>query len=212
MRFFVAALLLATFGTFAVADDSAPALSFRLDEGRNINSFTRDGAVAAHLLLRSGEDPRILVAFPAGNSGVGLWFAKTDEPVEWTLSESPRPVSLVDAHGRPLHGVEAVAEVNAPALRVDRAVLSSIRVLRDFERLRSAPDEVLTSPVLSGTRLSWARDRLDGAAEYRLVVEALGDSKVSTDSISSSSGAPLRLKLIALTSEQPLAALAGPRC
>jgi len=208
MRVFIAALLLATVGTFAAAADSAPALSFRLDEGRNVNSFTRDGAVAAHLLLRSGEDPRILVAFPAGNSGVGIWFAKTDEPVQWTLSESPRPVSLVDAHGRPLHGIEAVAEVNAPTLRVDRAVLSSIRVLRDFERLHSAPDEILTSPVLSGTRLVWTRDRLDGAAEYRLVIEALGDSQMSTDGISSNSGAPLRLRLIALTSEQPLAAIA----
>src|SRR5690349_2549313 len=118
MRFFVAALLLATCGTYAGADDSAPALRFRLDEGRNINSFTRDGAVAAHLLLRSGRDPRILVAFPAGNSGVGLWFANTDEPVEWLLDESPRPVSLVDAQGRPLRGVEAVVEVSAPALQI----------------------------------------------------------------------------------------------
>src|SRR5262245_53349509 len=191
MRLFVAALLLAAFGTFAVADDAAPALSFRLDEGRNINSFTRDGAVAAHLLLRSGEEPRILVAFPAGNSGVGLWFAKTDEPVEWTLSEAPRPVSLVDARGRPLHGVEAVAEVSAPALRVDGAVLSSIRVLRAFERQPSLPDEILTPPELGDTRLVWARDRLDGAAEYRLIVEALGDSEVSTDGISGRSGAPL---------------------
>src|SRR5262245_56664256 len=74
MRVYVAALLLAAVCTFAVAGDSAPALIFRLYEGRNINSFTRDGDVAAHLLLRSGEHPRILVAFPAGNSGVGLWF------------------------------------------------------------------------------------------------------------------------------------------
>jgi len=49
-------------------------LSFDVDEGLNLNSFLRDGPVAAHLLLRSGSDPRILIAFPAGNSGVGLWF------------------------------------------------------------------------------------------------------------------------------------------
>ena len=151
MRFLVAVLLLAALDAPAAADETAPALSFRLDEGRNINSFTREGGVAAHLLLRSGHDPRILVAFPAGNSGVGLWFANTDEPVEWTLVESPHPVSLVDAHGRPLLGIEAVAEVSAPALRIDRAVLSSVRVLRDFERLRSVPDEIVTSPVQNGT-------------------------------------------------------------
>jgi hypothetical protein len=209
MRLFVATLLLATFGMHAVADDSAPALHFRLDEGRNINSFTREGDAAAHLVLRSGADPRILVAFPAGNSGVGLWFAPTDEPVEWTLNGSPRAVSLADARGRPFHGIEAVVEVSTPALRIDRAVLSSVRVLRDFERLRSAPDEILTSPQLDGPRLVWTRDRLDGGAEYRLIVEALGDATVSTDGISSSSGAPLRLKVTALTSEQPLTAFAG---
>ena len=209
MRVFVTALLLAAFCRSAVADDPAPALSFRLDEGRNINSFTRDGAVAAHLLLRSGENPRILVAFPAGNSGVGLWFAKTDAPVEWTLIESPRPVSLVDADGRPLHGIEAVAEVSVPALRVERALLSSVRVLRDFERLGAAPDETLIAPELRGNRVVWSRERLDGGAEYRLSIEALGASTASTDGISASSAAPLHLKLTALTSEQPLTALAG---
>ena len=61
----------------AIAPPGARALAFRIDEGRNINSFLREGPVAAHLLLRSGTEPRILVAFPAGNSGVGLWFEKT---------------------------------------------------------------------------------------------------------------------------------------
>ncbi|HET8698649.1 MAG TPA: hypothetical protein VFO94_14250, partial [Gammaproteobacteria bacterium] len=71
------ALACAASCALAVRADAAP-LSFRLDEGRNLNAFTRDGQVAAHLLLRSGEEPRILVAFPAGDSGVAVWFAKTD--------------------------------------------------------------------------------------------------------------------------------------
>ena len=71
-------------------------LSFRIDEGRNINSFLRDGPVAAHLLLRSGNEPRVLVAFPAGNSGVGLWFEKTARPVTWTLVAPPRPLNTLD--------------------------------------------------------------------------------------------------------------------
>src|ERR1035438_7778246 len=66
-------------------------LSFDVDEGLNLNSFLRDGPVATHLLLRSGSDPRILVAFPAGNSGVGLWFAHGDQPVTWTLLGRPQP-------------------------------------------------------------------------------------------------------------------------
>src|SRR6185295_3834781 len=76
VRPLIAAFVLAAAGVTASAADSGPALSFRLDEGLNINSFTREGTVAAHLLLRSGEEPRVLVAFPAGNSGVGLWFTK----------------------------------------------------------------------------------------------------------------------------------------
>ncbi|MES1262909.1 MAG: hypothetical protein ABUL69_01050, partial [Peristeroidobacter soli] len=40
-----------------------PPLSFRIEEGQNLNVFTRQGPVAAHLLLRSGTQPRILVAF-----------------------------------------------------------------------------------------------------------------------------------------------------
>ncbi len=47
------------------ARDAAP-LAFGIDEGRNINAFVRDGQTAAHLLLRSGDVPRILSAFPAG--------------------------------------------------------------------------------------------------------------------------------------------------
>src|SRR5262249_36322900 len=147
---------------------TAPPLSFRLDEGQTINSFTRDGAVAAHLLLRSGERPRLLVAFPAANSGVGLWFANPEKPVTWTLVGSPRPVTLKDGKGRPLRGIEADVQVDTQALRPAHALLSSVRVLRDYEALGRAPDEVTVEPRLENGRLIWARDRLDGAAGYRL--------------------------------------------
>jgi hypothetical protein len=38
---------------------------FEVKEGQNLNYFLRDGMTAAHLLLRSGQAPRLLVAFPA---------------------------------------------------------------------------------------------------------------------------------------------------
>lgn len=53
---------------------AAPVEHYALREGLNINSFTRSGRVAAHVVLRSGKQPRLLVAFPAGNSGTALWF------------------------------------------------------------------------------------------------------------------------------------------
>src|SRR6202042_1815118 len=96
-----------------VADPvSAQRLSFDVDEGLNLNSFLRDGPVAAHLLLRSGSDPRVLVAFPAGNSGVGLWFAHSARPVTWTMLGSPQPFKSKDQRGRPLYGMTAEAGVS----------------------------------------------------------------------------------------------------
>src|SRR4029077_14482889 len=54
--------------TAAVAQPAEPRLDFEVREGLNITRFVREGNVAAHLLLLSGTDPRILIAFPAGNS------------------------------------------------------------------------------------------------------------------------------------------------
>jgi len=193
----------------AATGNAAPPLSFRLDEGRNINSFIRQGPVAAHLLLRSGNQPRMLVAFPAGNSGVGLWFSKTDTPVRWTLVGAPRPATINDAKGRPLRGIEAEVQANAPTLNPARAVLSSVRVLRDFEALGTMPDELMLTPQLENRRLVWARDRLDGAAGYRLSIEALSDTKITASAITAGAKGSIQLKLIALTGERPLTPLGG---
>ncbi len=183
---------------------SPPALSFQIDEGRNINSFVREGAVAAHLLLRSGTDPRILVAFPAGNSGVGLWFAKSAQPVAWALAHPPVPVTDKDAKGRPLHGIEAEVTVDVPKLDIHHAVLSSVRVLRDYQALGAAPAEVSASPTITANRITWARSRLDGAAGYHLSIEGLDGTQVSTNAITSGANGRLRLKIKALTGETPL--------
>ena len=132
-------------------------LSFRIDEGQNINSFLRDGPVAAHLLLRSGHQPRVLVAFPAGNSGVGLWFEKTAAPISWTLVTPPRPLNTLDGKGRPLHGIEFEVTTDAAELKPRAAVLSSIRVLRDFELLSKAPDEVRVMVAQERASAVWAQ-------------------------------------------------------
>ncbi len=202
------ALLLACSMLPAVALSPAPPLHFRIDEGRNINSFVREGAVAAHLVLRSGRDPRILVAFPAGNSGVGLWFDETPHPVRWELTTPARAVTGVDKKGRPLRGIEAVAQVDTGNLRVRQTVLSSIRVLRDFQSLGTVPVEVTTSPVVTGNKLTWARDRLDGAPGYQLSLEVLDGGQVSASGIAAESSR-LRLKITALSGEPPLVPLGG---
>jgi hypothetical protein len=188
------------------APQESAALSFQIDEGRNLNYFLREGPVAAHALLRSGTEPRILVAFPAGNSGVGLWFASTAMPVSWKLVMPPKPLTTTDGKGRPLHGIELEVETDAPELRPRAAVLSSVRVLRDYELLSKAPTELLTAPKTSPTRITWARDRLDGAAGYRLEIEAR-QGRVGGEQFLAAPAKPLRLKIRALSGETPLAPL-----
>src|SRR5450755_2773182 len=147
-------------------------LSFEVDEGSNLNSFLREGPVAAHLLLRSGSDPRVLVAFPAGNSGVGLWFSHSAQPATWTLIGQPQPLIANDERGRPLYGMTAeVGIAGAKELFIKQAVLSSVRVLRDYQALGTFPAEVATNPTIQNSTLTWARDRLDDAAGYRLSIE-----------------------------------------
>jgi hypothetical protein len=168
-----------------------PTLAFRIDEGRNINSFLRAGPVAAHLLLRQGSEPRILVAFPAGNSGVGLWFEHTTNPVTWTLVAPPRPIAMQDDRQRTLQGIEFEVAADAGELRPRAAVLSSVRVLRDYELQGAAPAEVMVAPRAGAGEIAWTRDRLDGAPGFRLSVQALAGSQVSAREFLAAQGAPL---------------------
>jgi hypothetical protein len=196
----------------ATAAESTPALQFEIREGRNLNAFYRAGPVAAHLLLRSGIDPRVLIAFPAGNSGVALWFARQDRPVSWELAKPLVAVEEADLAGRPLRGVEAEVLVNARSLVVKQALLSSVRVLRDYETSGVAPDAVAAVPIVTSGRVSWARDRLDGAAGYKISLEVLGGQLGGDPSgvrIGAADDGPIRLKIRALTGESPLTPLDG---
>ena len=177
-------------------------------EGLNLNSFVRQGPVAAHLLLRSGHDPRILAVFPAGNSGVGLWFARTETPVRWRWVGEPKPVVLKDAKGRPLYGVEVNVEADAAELTPKAGVLSSVRVLRDYEALGTQPASVTTEPVIEGDRITWARDRLDGAAGYRLELTAT-DGAIANDRLAAGHDGKIGLRVVALSGEKPLTGLGG---
>lgn len=206
-------LLLATTAVNAAAPQ-AP-LQFRITEGRVLNSFYQQGPVAAHLLLSDGNQPRLLVAFPAGNSGVGLWFENTRSPVHWTLGKV-EALSRPDADGRTLHGVVADASVDAP-LVVRDAVLSSVRVLRDYQINGTYPPEVKSLPRLTGegregATVQWSRPRLDGAAGYALSItvengEVRGGNGAPLTLAPSRAGEALRLRITALTGETPLTPL-----
>ena len=203
-------MLLATAAWPAAGNaDPEPRLSFDVNEGPNLNSFLREGPVAAHLLLRSGLDPRLLVAFPAGNSGVGLWFAHTTHPVNWTLRGRPQPLTTQDGHGRPLYGMTADVTLTGTAdLSFKQAVLSSVRVLRDYQALGTFPAEVAVGPITRDSTITWSRDRLDGAAGYQLSVQVTHGA-LHADRITAAGDGKLALKITALSGEVPLTPLEG---
>ncbi len=193
----------------AASTEPEPRLAFDVNEGPNLNSFLREGPVAAHLLLRSGLDPRILIAFPAGNSGVGLWFSHAGRPVHWALQGRPQPLKTQDARGRPLYGITAEAIVTgSPELGIRQAILSSVRVLRDYQALGTFPPEVAASPTTADSTITWVRDRLDGAAGYRLSIEVT-HGVLHAGHLTAASDGKIALKITALSGEVPLTPLWG---
>ena len=183
-------------------------LAFQVREGRILNYFLRQGPVAAHLVLRSGPQPRILIAFPAGNSGVGLWFARQPGHAEWQIRGEPQAVHARDPKGRALYGISAEATLADRELDIHGAALSNIRVLRDYESLGTVPHGVGVAPALTGHTLTWSRDRLDGAAGYRLTIEVL-DGRVSGKRILAGKDGKIGLRITGVTGETPLAPLTG---
>ena len=192
----------------AAPQPAQPRLDFEVQEGLNINRFVREGNVAAHLVLRSGTDPRILIAFPAGNSGVGLWFVHYAGRASWTLRGRPRAVHDSDGSGRVLYGTSADATVEGQDLQIRQAVLSSIRVLRDYQLLGTVPPAVAAAPTVQGRTISWSRDRLDGAAGYRLVLEVT-HGQLRDGHIRAGPDGKIGLRITGLTGETPLTPLYG---
>ncbi|MGN6738352.1 hypothetical protein [Dyella sp.] len=182
--------------------------TFDRSEGLNLNRFVRQGDVAAHIVLRSGTDPRLIVAFPAGNSGVGLWFDPVAAPATWTLDGPATPLTQSDAKGRPLHGVRFTATLHTPTLAPKQALLSSIRVLRDYQGQGIAPKDVLTNARTDGNTLAWSRDRLDGAPGYALSVTAMHGALRDGHFVAASDGT-ITLKITALSGETPLTPVSG---
>jgi hypothetical protein len=193
----------AAVGAAAVGDAR---LAFDVREGLNLNSFVREGDVASHVVLRSGTEPRILVTFPAGNSSVGVWFERVDRAVQWMPHGALKPVREPDEKNRPLRGVATDLSVAAPELRVRAAVLSSTRVLRDFQSLHKAPPEVAAQMRTSGRTLIWSRDRLDGRPGYRLSIEVT-HGQLEQGRIIAAADGRIGLRVMGLTGEPPLTPL-----
>jgi hypothetical protein len=193
----------------------AAELRFSAPEGRVLNEFYRRGPVAAHLVLTPGAAARLVIAFPAGNSGAALWFEPESTDFTWLPA-----VAIEAAHrhlpdGGDLHGVTADITAIGGGISVSQAITSSVRVIRDYEYTGAVPAEVRVDPAMSGRKVTWQRRRLDGVAGYFLSVEVLDGAMTGGDGrpIAFAAGADgrLRLRVTALTGDTPLTPIAGEK-
>lgn len=185
-------------------------LNFTLQEGRNLSAFYRNGSTATHVIMSNGNQPRLITAFPAGNSGIGVWFNSVANKVEWQISQ-PLKNWQFEEQGQNYHGIDTELTVTGSSLEIRKVVMGSIRILREYQRIAEVP--VSVDDVLIGAhrkQISWHRNRLDGEAGYKVSIDVQEGSIALTDTgyqLRLSEQGVLRIRLRAATSETPLTPL-----
>jgi hypothetical protein len=185
----------------------APALRFSAPQGAALNEFFQQGAVAAHLVVTPGRRPRIVVAFPAGNSGAGLWF-DARAPVAWQPAVHIQAKSGGERGG--WRGISAELVAEGGPIVIEQAIVGSMRVIRDYQQTGSTAPETSTPARVTDREIVWQRRRVDGTSGYYLGI------RVQKGSLASRPGFPglpelrpdkdgqLRLRITALTGDTPL--------
>lgn len=104
-------------------------LQFDIREPGVEHHFYRRERVAAHLQANHGKRPRLIVAFPAGNTGMGVWFESAAQPATLGIT----PGTVLQGLERPdgMRGVSAHLRSDARRLEIGNAVLANVRTLRD---------------------------------------------------------------------------------
>ncbi|WCL55264.1 hypothetical protein [Gimibacter soli] len=193
----VAALGLAT---ATMADE------FSVLEGNADNAFISEGQVTGHLLLTSGLEPRIIVAFPAGNSGAGIFLAKPQRLVHFTRTHALEALTETDATG-----ITARFSADAPALTIARADLGSLRFVRGAVNPASIAPRGEARPVINGSSIRWQRERADGKSRYEMRLTLANGTITETPEgiVLAGDGNRLDLTLTALTGDTPLTPIRG---
>ncbi len=159
------------------ADVPDAELFFAISEGRSDNYFIRQGGVSAHLSLQSAPAPRIVVAFPAGNSGAMLRFSNVDGATAWGAVRDVSIIEARDAAGLVLRGIRADIDVGVDRLVLLDADVGSIRFLRKAVDAPTLARRAEAARQVDGERLQISRERPDGQSSYLAEVQVLtGDS------------------------------------
>lgn len=183
----------------------APSLAFAIHEGRSDNRFFRQGKTASHVVVTTGDAPRVVFAFPAGNMGIGLWFdGPLDVAVDGELSGVERPDGM--------RGVSVTLRVKGTRARVKKALLASIRALRDYGHDGSVPEGLDRNEIVAGPPLVVRRRALDGT-HLELAVEPASGAKAAVEAagfaLAPNAGADaLTVRMTALSDEPPLTPVA----
>jgi hypothetical protein len=181
-------------------------LAFDVREGDIRNQLFRRGRVAAHVLTTSGAAPRLIVAFPAGDTGIAVWFEPTATPVELAVQGGLSGVERPDE----MRGVSALLASTAPMLRVRRVLLGSIRFIRELGRDAALPAWLAATVEASGpgAPIAVKRTTLDGEHHIELSIEPRDGTTATLredGQIELAAGpAGLHVRITALADDEPL--------
>ncbi|MBI2931710.1 MAG: hypothetical protein HYY16_08665 [Planctomycetes bacterium] len=117
-----------------------PALQFEIREGGHTNYFRQSPETAYHLRVTAPDNPRVIVALPAGNAGAALAFDPSfaeNAGLTWKIAESPR--SWQGPGG--VRGAEAWLEADRGSITISGILLDNMRLLRT-SAYRDYPERV----------------------------------------------------------------------
>jgi hypothetical protein len=179
-------------------------LKFEITEENVRNSFFRQGSVAAHTLTTSGLAPRVVWAFPAENTGIGVWFYPPAKPTQLVFEDEMTPVKKDDG----MWGVSATLSSDASLLRVKKAVLGNVRNVRDYFYGATIPPEFDYEVREGSSSITLHLNCLDGKHHIQLKLEYLdgttGGIEGSQIVFRAGSNGKIRLRTTALIDYAPL--------
>ncbi|KAI8666814.1 hypothetical protein NCS57_00908300 [Fusarium keratoplasticum] len=201
MRLFSRASWLTLFSALVAGDkDSCPVTSQHLSDPPYENYFFSDCSVDAQVVVTSpvpGSDvsittPRLIVAWPAGNSGICTFFEpqngeKGSLAIKLVNSTLGTPLASVhqenDKSDYPFVGVEGVLSLNSSA-NLTLAILGSVRTIRDYTEggnLNPLFQDAVKVTKVKANGVQFSRLWLDNTTTTTLSLEPWEGSKGKID-------------------------------